>query len=339
MGAVLPPTGSEKVAFSRTSPRAPRLKSPRSPPAEAVGPPESVRAMAAKLPPARSLPAMPSALAWAASSCAWVAFSGVGMRISLRCTCSGSSEVLLVGVVVGELIGVGHVEMAADLVAHHLLADDLIADVLLEVFEGDALLGGGLLEGLHVGQVVLLADVVELADGLGVAGDAELLALGEQELLIDEVAEQVMDAVVEVGLGEILLASFLQELVFGGLVLGAGDDLVVDAGDGIFDDGAVGRDGGGGGQGRNGERGGRLEVGAGRLVAGLLRERSGAGQAGAGQGSGEDEGGDEAGLGGEAATVVNRFWSPPWRLMRVSFSVIRSLCRYTRAGGASPAAQ
>ena len=161
----------------------------------------------------------------------------------------GDGEVLLVGVVVGELIGVGHVEMAADLVAHDLLADDLIADVLLEVFEGDTLLGGGLFEGLHVGQVVLLADVVELADGFGVAGDAELLALGEQELLIDEVAEEVMDAIVEVGLGEIVLASFLQELIFGGLVLGAGDDLVVDAGDGIFDDGTVGRDGGGAGRG------------------------------------------------------------------------------------------
>ena len=182
----------------------------------------------------------------------------------------GDSEVLGVGVVVGELIGVGHVEMAADLVAHDLLADDLIADVLLEVFEGDTLLGGGLLEGLHGGKVVLLANVVELADGFGVAVDAEFLALGEQELLIDEIAEEVADALVEVGLGEIVLAGFLQELIFGGLVLGAGDDLVVDARDGIFDDGAVGGDGRRGGQRREAERGGRLEVGGAGLVAGLL---------------------------------------------------------------------
>ncbi len=155
----------------------------------------------------------------------------------------GDSELLGVRVIVGELIGVGHVEMAADLIAHHLLADDLIADVLLEVFEGDALLSGGLLEGLHGGEVVFLANVVELANGFGVAGDAELLALGEQKLLVDEIAEEITDAVVEVGLGEIVLASLLEELLFGRLVLGAGDDLVVDARNGVFDDVAVGGNG------------------------------------------------------------------------------------------------
>ena len=129
----------------------------------------------------------------------------------------GDHEVLLVGVVVSHFVGVGHVEMAADLIADDLLADELVADVLLEVFKGDALLSGGLLEGLHGGEVVLLADVVELAHGLGVGGDAELLALGEQELLVDHVAEQVVDAVVELGLGEVVLVGFLEELLLGGL--------------------------------------------------------------------------------------------------------------------------
>jgi hypothetical protein len=122
----------------------------------------------------------------------------------------GNGEVLGVGVVVGSSSGCGHVEMAADLVAHDLLGDDLVADVLLEVLKGDALLGGGLFEGLHGGEVVLLADVVELADGFGVAGDAEFLALGEEELLVDEIAEEVIDDVVEVGLGKVIAGGFLR---------------------------------------------------------------------------------------------------------------------------------
>ena len=67
------------------------------------------------------------------------------------------------------------------------------------------------------GEVVLLANVVELADDFGVAVDAEFLALGEQKLLVDEVAEEVIDGLVEVGLGEIVLAGVLEELLLGAL--------------------------------------------------------------------------------------------------------------------------
>ncbi len=207
----------------------------------------------------------------------------------------GDGEVLGVGVEVGELLGMSHVEMAADLVTHNLLADDLVADVLFEVFEGDALSSSGLLESLHGGEVVFLANVVELTDGFGVAGDAELLALGEEKLLIDEIAEEVIDAVVEVGLGEIVLAALLEELLLGRLVLGAGDDLVVDTRDGIFDDGAVGGDGRGRGDRRQSKGGGGGKAAGARLVTGLLRlrERGGTGNSGGGE---TDGGGDAGGV-------------------------------------------
>jgi hypothetical protein len=113
----------------------------------------------------------------------------------------GHLELLGVGGVVVHLLLVVQVQAAADLFAHHLLGDGLVLDLLFEVFKGDALLAGGLLQCFHAVQMVLLADVVEPADGLGVAGDAELLALGEQELLVDHVAQQGLAAVFEFGLG------------------------------------------------------------------------------------------------------------------------------------------
>ena len=139
-GSGRPPAGREKVAFSSTSPSLPRWKSPRSPPAEAVGPPEEDLARSAKFAPALSLAASCVAVACAAAICASVALSAVVTRISLRCTCSGTSKSFAWAVVVGLLLLVGEVEVAADLVAHDLLGDDLVLDLLLEVLKGDTLL-------------------------------------------------------------------------------------------------------------------------------------------------------------------------------------------------------
>ena len=78
-----------------------------------------------------------------------------------------------------------------DLVPHHLLGNDAVADVGLEVLIGDALLLGGLLQVFHRLEMILLPDLVQALDQLGFAGDPQLLALGEQELLIDQIAQQV----------------------------------------------------------------------------------------------------------------------------------------------------
>ena len=52
----------------------------------------------------------------------------------------------------------------------------LIADILLEILKRNALLFGSLFQILHGFQVVLLADVVQPFDQLGVAVDAQFLA-------------------------------------------------------------------------------------------------------------------------------------------------------------------
>ena len=95
--------------------------------------------------------------------------------------------------------------------------------------------------------MVLLADFVEPLHQLRIAGNAEIFAPGEPELLIDEIAEQIL-----VGGGDLLhggssvLASLLVNLSHGAVVVRAGNDLIVYAGNDVFDRratiGALGRD-------------------------------------------------------------------------------------------------
>src|SRR6516225_8020204 len=79
-------------------------------------------------------------------------------------------------------------EMSADFPPDDLLRDDLVALVLLEILVGDALCLSSLLELLHRVKIHLLAHLIEFLDQFGVAGDAEILALLEKKLLVNEVA-------------------------------------------------------------------------------------------------------------------------------------------------------
>ena len=94
----------------------------------------------------------------------------------------------------------GELNQLAHLLPHHLLGDDAVANVGFEVFKRDALLLGGLLQVFHRFHMVLLADLVQALDQPGFASDAQLLALGEPQLLVDQVAQQIL-----VGRGDILL--------------------------------------------------------------------------------------------------------------------------------------
>ena len=97
----------------------------------------------------------------------------------------------------------------------HLLGDDLVLQVLLEIFEGDALACGGLFQVLHGFQLHLLAHFVEPLDHFGVGGDAQVFALFEQQLLVDQVAQDVLVLLGDdlVGIGRVLLLRFLFQLV------------------------------------------------------------------------------------------------------------------------------
>ena len=105
----------------------------------------------------------------------------------------------------------GDVRSGADFLAHYLLRDDLVPHVLLEILKGNALRLGCLFQLFHRFQLHLLAHFVESLDQFGVGRDPKVLAFFEQQLLIDQVAQNVFsfgkDLVAMAGV--LLLASSL----------------------------------------------------------------------------------------------------------------------------------
>ena len=83
------------------------------------------------------------------------------------------------------LFFLGNGQVRAYFFANHLLRNDLVAQVLLEVLVGEALGRGRFLQIFHGFKFHFLAHLVEPLDEFGVAGDAEVLALFEQKLLIN----------------------------------------------------------------------------------------------------------------------------------------------------------
>ena len=79
-----------------------------------------------------------------------------------------------------------------NLAGDHLLGDDLVADTVFEIFKRDALLLSGLLQVFHGFQVHLLPNLVHALDHLGFPGNAKLLALLQQQLLINQIAQHIL---------------------------------------------------------------------------------------------------------------------------------------------------
>src|SRR5882672_4321857 len=71
------------------------------------------------------------------------------------------------------------------------LRNDLVARLLFELFVGNALRFGGFFQFFHRGEIHLLAHLVEALDEFGVAGDAQVLPLLQQQLLVNQVAQDV----------------------------------------------------------------------------------------------------------------------------------------------------
>jgi len=109
--------------------------------------------------------------------------------------------------------------MLANLLPHHLLGDDLVADVGLEVLEGHALLSGRLLQIVNRIQVVLLADLVQALYQFRFAGDVQFLALREPQLLVDQIAQQVLPLTCHLLHRCTVLLSYLIQLGFRSVVV------------------------------------------------------------------------------------------------------------------------
>ena len=116
--------------------------------------------------------------------------------------------------------------------ADHLLHDDLIALVLLEVFEGDALRGGRLLQVVQRFHLHFLAHVVEPLEQFGVAGNAQVGGFFQKELVIDKIAQNSFFTIFVnlFRIGGIVLQGFLSGCFLAVLEVGEGDNPVVDPG-------------------------------------------------------------------------------------------------------------
>ena len=128
----------------------------------------------------------------------------------------------------------GELNLLTHLLAHHRLGDDLIANIRLEILKRNALLTGGLFQVFQGFHVVLLANLIHPVHQLGFAGNAQLLALGEPELLVDEVAQQVIVSRRNLLHSGAALALLVVQFLHGPVVVRTGDDLVVDASDDLL---------------------------------------------------------------------------------------------------------
>ena len=119
----------------------------------------------------------------------------------------------------------------------HLLRHDLIANASFEVFEGNALLLRLFLQVVHAFQLELLAQIVEPLHQLGVAGDSQVLALAQQQLLIDQVTQDIFFFFFSsrIRAGNVLLLQLLLKLFPAPGQVRTGNDRAVDAGDDLFD--------------------------------------------------------------------------------------------------------
>ena len=97
---------------------------------------------------------------------------------------------------------------------------------------------GFLFQILHGIELHVLAHLVELLDQIGIAGDAQIFAFFEKQLLVDQIAQHVFFplGVDLVGVVRILLLHFVLKLILAARKLRAGNDLIVHAGDDFFDD-------------------------------------------------------------------------------------------------------
>src|SRR5581483_8159010 len=75
--------------------------------------------------------------------------------------------------------------------ANDFLGDDLVAQVLFEILVRDALRLCSLFQVFHGVEVHLLAHFVQPLDKFGIGGDSQVLALFQQQLLVDQVAKHI----------------------------------------------------------------------------------------------------------------------------------------------------
>ena len=96
---------------------------------------------------------------------------------------------------------------------------------------------GRLFQVFHRVQMHFLAHFVEPLDHFGIGGDAQVLALFEQQLLVDQITQNVLVPLGDdlVGIGRVLLLGLLFQLILAAHVFAAGNNLIINAGYNFLD--------------------------------------------------------------------------------------------------------
>src|SRR5580692_5485749 len=109
----------------------------------------------------------------------------------------GPHEFLLVLVVILLDFVLGDADVGANLAADHLFGEQTTADIVLEIFPVETLLGNGFLESFHAGEFIFDADLVELLDDIRLDADAHVFGALYEKGLVDQFAERVFLAVLD----------------------------------------------------------------------------------------------------------------------------------------------
>ena len=96
--------------------------------------------------------------------------------------------------------------------------------------------GSRLFQLLHGLQLHVLAHLIKPLDHVGVTSNSKVFAFFKQELLVDEIAQDVLFTLAKqlVGVGRILLFNVVLQLVLAAEELRPGDDRAVHARDNFF---------------------------------------------------------------------------------------------------------
>ncbi len=127
-------------------------------------------------------------------------------------------------------------DVAADFRADHLLGENAVLGVLLELLPADALRFGELLQLFHRAGLHLLAQVIQALDQIGVGGNPQVGCLLDEQLLVDEIAQGVCLAILDLLLRQVLLLGILGGLLVVPAQIGTGDDRVIDPRDDLLND-------------------------------------------------------------------------------------------------------
>ena len=84
--------------------------------------------------------------------------------------------------------------------ADDFLREDVVADIVLEVFPVYSFRSDRLFQGFHAVQFVLDSNLVELLDHVGLDVQSHILAALDQQRLIDQFAQRIFPAVSYIGL-------------------------------------------------------------------------------------------------------------------------------------------